>query len=189
MKITQLENGLIAIDTPYNKEFIAKIKGVGAKWNPIQKVWEADARTIETVRDIMRDVYGQDDMPQEMVDIRIKVGEEDIWEQTGPVVIFGRTIATARGRDTGARVGDGVVLESGNVTSGGSMKNWRTIIKAGSVVTVYDVPKQAVEKGLGWADWYGTYEVMEKTDPKAALLAEKAALMERLAEIERLLAE
>jgi len=189
MKITQLENGLIAIDTPYNKEFIARIKGVGAKWNPTRRVWEADARTIETVRDIMRDVYGQDDMPQELVDVKVKVGDQDIYEDKGAVVIFGRTIATAWGRDTGARVGDGVVLESGKVTSGGSMKNWRTIIKAGSVLTVYDVPKQAVEKGLGWVDWYGTYEVVGKDDPKAALLAEKAALMERLAEIERLLAE
>jgi len=187
MKITQRENGTIAISTPYSQEFVARIKEVGGKWNSGSKCWEADARAIETVRAIMRDVYGQDDMPQEMVDVRITVGDDDIEEYTDAVTIFGKAIASARGRDSGARVGDGVVLESGSVKSGGSMKNWKTIIAAGSVLTVYDVPKQAVENGMGWVDWYGSYEIIAQADPKATLRAEKEALLQRLAEIERLL--
>ena len=54
---------------------------------------------------------------------------------------------------------------------------------------IYDVPKLAVEEGIDWDDRIGTFEVVEKEDPHAALRAEKEALLARLAEINRLLGE
>jgi len=189
MKITNLRNGNIAIESPYNSEFVAKIKKAGGKWNAGNKTWETDERNLETVRSIMREVYGQDDLPQELVTVKVTIGDKSINEWTAPVVIFGRSIASARGRDSGARVGDGVSFEAGGCDSGGSMKNWYTVVSAGSVFTVYDVPKLAVEQKLGWKDEYGTFEVIEADDPLAALKAEKEALLKRLAEIEELLSE
>jgi hypothetical protein len=189
MKITNLDNGKIAIETPYNPEFVSRIKKAGGKWNPSNKTWETDERSIDAVRAIMREVYGQDDMPQELVNVRITIGPDEVSEHTGPIVIFGRTIASACGRDSGARIGDGVCFEAGGATSGGSMKNWYTVLRKNSVFTVYDVPRKAVEEKLGWSDSYGTFEILENTDPKVALKAEKEALLKRLAEIEALLAE
>jgi hypothetical protein len=84
-------------------------------------------------------------------------------------------------------VGEGVCFEKGGCDSGGSMKNWYTIVSAESVFTIYDVPKLAVEQKLGWKDDFGTFEVVESGDPLAALRAEKEALLERLAEIEEIL--
>lgn len=54
MKITNLGNGRIAIDSPYNPDFVRRIKKAGGKWDPANKVWETDERSIETVREIMR---------------------------------------------------------------------------------------------------------------------------------------
>lgn len=187
MKITNLGNGKIAVETPYNPEFVRRIKKAGGKWNAGKKTWECDERSIESVRAIMREVYGMDDLPQELVTVKVTVGGKAISEDTGPIVMFGRTIASAFGRDSGAKVGEGVVFESGTCRSGGSMKNWYTVIEAGSVFYIYDVPRRAVEERLGWIDSYGTFEIVEPADPLAALKAEKEALLKRLAEIEEIL--
>lgn len=161
MKITPIENGRIAVDTPYNPEFIRRIKQAGGRWDASRRVWICDARDTDMVREIMRDVYGRDDMPQEVVSVRVTVGEEQITAWRGPVVLFGRTIASAFGRDSGARVGDGVAFSAGGATSGGTMKHWYTVIRPGSVFVVHDVPRAAVEQKLGWDDDYGTYEIIE----------------------------
>jgi len=189
MKITNIGNGKIAIETPYNPNFVSKIKKAGGKWNPGNKTWETDERSIEAVRAIMREVYGQDDLPQELVNVKVTIGQQSISQHTGPIVLFGRAIASAWGRDSGARVGEGVCFESGSATSGGSAKNWYTIIKENSVFTVYDIPKKAVEEKLGWSDDYGTFEIVENSDPLAALKAEKEALLKRLTEIDAILSE
>ncbi len=189
MKITNLGNGKLAVDTPYNPNFVSKIKKAGGRWNPGNRTWEIDERSINTVRAIMREVYGQDDLPQELVTVKVTIGDKNLEEWRAPVVLFGRTIASARGRDSGARPGEGVCFEKGGCDSGGSMKNWYTIVRAGSEITIYDVPRLAVEQKIGWKDEYGTFEVIENGDPLAALRAEKEALLKRLAEIEELLNE
>ena len=65
----------------------------------------------------------------------------------------------------------------------------RPIVLPGSEIMIYDVPKLAVEERIDWDDRIGTFEVVEKEDPHAALRAEKEALLARLAEINRLLGE
>jgi hypothetical protein len=189
MKITNLENGNISIVTPYNKEFVDRIKKLGGRWNAGDKAWEIDERSIEAVRKVMREVYGQDDRPQELVDVRVTIGKFPLYEDCGPVTLFGKIIASAFGRDSGARVGEGVAILSGGIESGGSRKNWKTVVLPGSEIMIYDVPKLAVEERIDWDDQIGTFEVIEKEDPHAALRAEKEALLARLAEINRLLGE
>src|SRR5690606_6629784 len=151
--------------------FVKRIKKAGGKWNASNKTWEVDERSIDTVRSIMREVYGQDDRPQETVTVKVTVGKYCIAQDKGPVVLFGRTIASARGRDSGAKIGDGVSFEKGGCRSGGSVKNWDTRIEEGSVFTIFDVPRMAVEQKIGWDEDYGTFEVIENGDPLAALKA------------------
>lgn len=63
--------------------------------------------------------------------------------------LFGKTIASAYGRDSGAKLGKDAVLIKGNACSGGSVKNWRTIIVAESVILLNNVPRQMYEKKKG----------------------------------------
>ena len=48
-----------------------KLRKPGGKWNASKKTWNIDERTIDTVRAIMREVYGQDDTPQETVTVKV----------------------------------------------------------------------------------------------------------------------
>lgn len=48
-------NGKVEIYTPYNKEFVQKIKGIGeARWNG--KCWIINEENLDVARKIMRDV-------------------------------------------------------------------------------------------------------------------------------------
>ncbi len=138
----------------------------------------------------MRKVYGQDDSPQILVDVRVTFAKEQEKTQQG-ITLFGRIIASARSRDGGAELGEDVILESGKITSGGSRQYWTTIIRRGTTLMLYDVAQAAVESRLGWKDEMGSFEVIEheppQESPRQALEEERAALEKRLAEIDTLL--
>lgn len=183
------ENGMAKIFTPYNAEFVAKVKQVGGrKWNAAERCWEVPESEVDTVRGYMMDIFGETDLPTEGEKVTVKVtfnSEES--KRCGSITLFGKTLARAWGRDTGARVGDDVTLISGVVTSGGSMKNWTTEIREGTVLKVRNVPRAALEQD---SDLDVTVEVMETAGiDRAALMEEKEKLLARLAEIENLLAE
>lgn len=168
--------------TPYNPQFVKEVKRIGgARWMSIDKCWRVPADAVDAVREIMMDVYGESDLPcAEKVTVEIELEEGEL-EYRGPIVIFGKVIASAFGRDSGAKVGEDVVFVKGEPTSGGSMKNWTTVIPGGSVIRIRNVPVTALN------DDY-PYDVIDdvKID-RAALEAERERLLKRLAEIEELL--
>ncbi len=190
MKIIEREDGKIAIDSPYNPNFVSKIKVMGGRWDSERRVWVTDARNIEAVRTIMREAYGRDDSPEiDLVTVKITV-TGTIYAGRGPVMLFGRAIASATGRDSGARVGDKVAFIEGAPRSGGSVKNWSTEVRPGAVILIHDVPRQAVEDRLNWRDEYGAFEIIEAKAPdRTALMEERARLLARVAEIEKQLAK
>ena len=186
-------NGKIKITSPYNPEYTAKIKAAGAKWDAAAKAWTMDARAIETARKILSEVYGEDDRGGDKVTVRVTVGEKDVKEIYGPITVLGRIVAQARSRDGGAKVGDGVVFTSGSPESGGSRNNPATIIPAGTVFEMYDVPAALLEAAEIPADYYSkaplyTIEAVgEKAPDIEALKLERERLMARIAEIDEIL--
>ena len=109
-------------------------------------------------------------------------------------------MARAYGRDSGAKIGEGVVFLEGGASSGGSVKNWYTTIKKGSVFEVRDVPRAKAEAFL--EDDSGrigddadpqtkklsiqgraieVVEIIEEPSQEEALKKEKAAIEERIA--------
>ena len=182
-------NGKISIDSPYNPDFVKRIKVAGGKWNPDTKQWTMDARSIETAREILREIYGEDDRGGDKVTVRVTIGKEDYNTACGPAVILGRVIARAQGRDTGAKVGDGVSFVKGAPTSGGSMKYWKTVLPAGSIFEIYDVPAVAVETALASQnEAMYTVEAVDMNAPDIeALKAERERLAARIAEIDAII--
>jgi hypothetical protein len=119
-----------------------------------------------------------------LVDIWVTVNED--WEERrGGLFLFGRQVARAFGRDSGARLGDGIVLKRGSVNSSGSMKNWKTKITDGTIFIMTDVPKAAVENN-GVPEEL-TVEIIGQNIDREALEAERAKLIARIAEIDALL--
>lgn len=184
MKI-EIKNNSAYVFTPYNPLFVRKIKSIGgAMWDGYEKCWKIPSSAVDTVREIMIDVYGESDLPDDVEKVNIRVNFPDgAAEFRSPVVVFGRVIASAYGRDSGAKVGDGVVFIKGEPDSGGSVKNWKTVIPDGSIVEIHNIPVTALN------DSYDYEIVEEKKIDKAALMAEKEKLLNRIAEIDKILTE
>lgn len=189
-RIENTENGKIAIYTPYDKKFVQTIKRIGsARWNG--DAWTVPEDYIDDVRDIMKDIYGRDDQDAgETVDCEIEFSRE-IYEDKAAVTMFGKTLSRAWGRDSGAKVGDDVILLEGNIGSGGSRANWDSRVYEGAKFIVKSIPKARFEKEKDeYCEKYGDdvkiTVVSEKVD-KDALLEEKAKLEKRIQEIEKLI--
>lgn len=142
----KVNDGNCKIYTPYNKDFIAKLKLLGGRWDAPGSCWTISQRCIEEVRSAMREVYGRDDSPVADTADVLFTFEETVSANRASLVLLGRTIASAYGRDSGVRVGDGVMFLQGKPKSGGSVKNWETIVPSGCVVKVFDVPKSLIER-------------------------------------------
>lgn len=146
IQITQSGTDLL-VRTPHaNVNFNKRIKDMGGRWE--SPAWRVDARNAALVRAALKRSYGGDGEGEpDTVSLQCHV-EKDAWH--GPVEVAGRVIARAFGRDSGAKLGEGVVRLSGTVKSGGSMKNWETIVDA--VVVIHDCPRKVAEKAM--ADGY-----------------------------------
>ena len=194
MKI-KISEGKANIFTPYNAEFVKRIKSIGgAKWNGAEKCWKIPAEAVDAARDIMMDVYGETDIPDGSEKLKLRITAlVDIEELRAPVSYFGKNLASASGRDSGARVGDGVILESGTITSSGSMKNWTSMIRKDAVMILTDVPETLYQRDKNattqWGDTLFSVEVLKNSVDKEKLESEKAALLARIAEIDRILAQ
>ena len=54
------KNGFVSLKTPYNPEYILRIKELGAKWDPLYKVWKIPETLVDEAFAIIKEVYGKD---------------------------------------------------------------------------------------------------------------------------------
>ena len=86
-------------------------------------------------------------------------------EHLAPVTAGGLVIASARGRDTGAKVGEGVYMLEGDIDSTGSVKHWNTWVDEGSVFQVEMTEEQARRAATeGWEVETMTTETSKKDE-------------------------
>ena len=185
MITTTKKEGKIYLQTPYNAEFVKRIKAAGGRWT--MDCWVVSDRAEEIVEKIMMEIFGENGKTAvETVNVRVTVkpGYCLTGYQSG-ASLFGRPVAKAWGRDSGAKVCDGVCFEKGAPTSGGSVKNWKTLIDEGTVFLMYDVPRAIVEREIGTPSLEDVeVEIIKTGISREALEAEKSQLLARLAEIE-----
>ena len=142
------ENGDLAyIYTPYNPRFVAAVKKIsGARWVPKEKAWCVGIQSLDHVREIMYDIYGETDLEQaEMKTLKIRILKK-AETLRGPVTLAGRVLARAFNRDSGAIIGEDCELNKGEIRSGGSIINWTTVIEEGSVIFMRNVPENLIGK-------------------------------------------
>ena len=190
IKVT-IKDGRASIYTPFNRDFVAAIKTNigGRKWDSDERCWTVPEEALPQVRQIMMDIYGETDLPDAGGSVTVKVTFKEEWyERCNDVIIFKKVIASARGRDSGARSGDDVTFLEGKPTSGGSMKNWKSVVPAGCVVLLRHVPKAVWEQDKD-SEYYTAEIVDEGKDVRRKELEEeKARLLARIAEIDKELA-
>lgn len=175
--------------TPYNKDFVSRIKLMGGKWQAGQKAWAVPADMIDSVRDLMTDVYGRDDRPVKTVTVQVTALEQISGDYRQGITLFGKDICHAWGRDSGATVESDVSFLKGKPDSSGSRNNWFTYIEKDSVFIIRNVPEAALKFDTGFGDRIEWHVVKNGANEKDKLLAEKEQLEKRLAEINNRLAE
>ena len=129
----------LAVYFPFDEDAKNRIKNLGGKWNGVERCWKVPAALESEVREVLNDTFGTDgSQPVKMLTLRV-TALNDVEIYTDPVTCCGKVLARAYGRDSGAKVGDDVALISGTITSGGSRKNWKSIVRNGAVFKLLNV--------------------------------------------------
>lgn len=197
---TEIIGKSFVVEADYNEMFRTAARKLGGKYG--REGWVFDARDEERVRAELLRCYGDNGAGiTDYVDVRVSLPSGTAGENvrkymggyTSSLTLFGRPVARAYGRDSGAEIGSGVVVESGDFDSGGSAKNWNTRALENTTFLMRDVAQQAyleiAEQVKNEADCEIQIELLTKVvDAKDALIAEREQLLRRLAEIEAELA-
>ena len=189
MKIEIVDNKAY-LTPPYNPDFVRAIKSIGgARWVGARKAGRIPAEAVDEAREIMRDIYGEDDFGGEKVTARLSVTTDITSDYRKPIVVFGRSVISAISRDGGCIIGDGVsiVCDGEQPSSGGSAKNYYAQVPEGAKITLYNIPKSAINDDLP----RGIELVSVETNQinRAALVEERERLMARIAAIDEALKE
>lgn len=181
------------ISSPFNPEFVKKIHSIGsAKWHAATKEWQVPVESLEDAKQVLRDVYGTDGSENSepkvtvklTIDDNVDLGDIQSIDNELVMTLFGREIMSARGRDSGVKVADGVTVK-GKYKSGGSMKYPTIEFGKGTEIIVYNVPESLAKKAKVK---HATVEIVsEPKIDRQALLDEKERLLKRIAEIDKLL--
>lgn len=174
--------------TPYNPEFVKRIKKFSdARWNSGEKCWTIDESNLDAARVIMKEIYGYaDNEINEKVTLKIHV-KESVSKKHGDVILFGKILSHATGRDSGARSGSDVAYIHGSAYSGGSVKNWESVVSEDSEILLHNVNKNLYEEYLENPQEEYEIEVVTDSIDSAALKQEKELLLKRIKEIDHLL--
>lgn len=178
----------IAVQAPYHATFVARARDLGGKWRAPS--WVFDVRDENRIRELCRECYGTDGLTADLCTLRIEWKQSSVVDKAG-FVAAGRPVARAFGRDSGAKLDDGVVMLAGGFGSGGSVKNWVTTVDEGTVVLVRDFPRAEAERLVAEQPASRRVYAIEAEAPvvdREALSAERERLLARLAEIDQLLA-
>ena len=90
--------------TPYNMDFVKRIKKFSdARWDNRKKCWTINKENLDAARTVMREIYGYSDVDvNEKVTVRIHV-KEYMCEEQADVMLFGKVLSHAYGRDSGGK--------------------------------------------------------------------------------------
>jgi hypothetical protein len=140
----------IVVYSPYHPDFAPRAKLLGGKFAKSQSgpYWHFDPRDEARVRDLCREIYGTDgsDPAGDLVTIRATLNY--LYRDDPALYIAGRQVARVLGRDSGARLAEGVVLVSGRLSSGGSARYYHLTAQRGTVIEIRDLPRAAVEREI-----------------------------------------
>lgn len=139
---TEKAGDKIATTSPYNEQFVKKARGLRGTF--MSGKWVFNESVEEHVIKAMLDCYSVTGLhPYEVCTITVKNYNESC--KCSGVELFGRPIAKAWGRDSGAKAQEDIFLLDGRFLSDGSMKNWYTTIK-NATFEIHNFPVAALDR-------------------------------------------
>ncbi|SFQ18205.1 hypothetical protein [Tranquillimonas alkanivorans] len=175
----------IGIFSPYHEDFVDAAHKMGGRFHRSEGCWVFPGRHREQVANILQSVYGADPW-EPKCRVRLKAKEE-LRANKGPVVEGGMVLANARSRDSGARVGEGVHLLSGEIRSGGSAAHWLSLVTEDSEFEIDEFPVRLLDEAGEYHTEALEVRAVHDVDAMDELRAERARLVARIAEIDALL--
>lgn len=179
------------ISAPSDVDFSNEMKYHNCKFDMKTKEWVVDIDLLDIVRKKLYSLYGMDDFTNDFVNVWVTIPEHKHLEAVcRPVKMFGKVIAAATSKNSGAFWGKDIVNMSSECESWGSVKNWETLVLRGKF-KIKNVSKSRVleEKEIYEDDGF-IIEILESSKVnKKVLLEERARLIERINEIDKTLQE
>lgn len=142
LKTTEL--GVYAY-TPFSSDFVKAARNLKGKWDYQKSAWLFSKSHYSNVKELLQRLFSvSGEEPYETVIIRIP----DLTmtsDYCDDISLFGYCLCYAKGRDSGAALGDNVYLISGEIHSGGSSKNWKTICN-NATFEIHNFPVAALDR-------------------------------------------
>ena len=141
VRVERSDDGSVVLVAPYHPDLPSRAKALGGRWTG--SAWRFDGRDEGRVRELARSVYGTDgtDSP-ELVTLRVTLTEREAVLQE--LWLAGRLVARRPGRDVPVRLGDGVIIVSGEFPRRAGSARYPELGGVGVVLEVRDVPRPAV---------------------------------------------
>lgn len=159
------ENGKLKVRCDFNREWIKKAKETQGHWeNPY---WVFPEENEEIVRNILKDVFGEDDTPGEKVTVDLDL---DQYRYGNNLMIASILIASRPAREAAVKLSENaLVLKGGFEARGGSTRTPRVTHEEGTVVRVKELPVLLYEKikdlpGVSLVEASETETVKEKVN-------------------------
>lgn len=141
----------------YNAWLVSRCKELGGTWDAKAKCWIFNG-LVEDEVDELDYLYNS-----ELVGVEL-IAKKTIESCRSAIYFLGYRLAAANSRDYGAKIESDVAFISGNITSGGSYKNWDTIIEKDTVIRLH-VPSKLLESEVGTV---GNFDYKILNIPKTA---------------------
>ncbi len=172
-----VNDSYIKVVSPYNKDFVAKARRTGGRWNADQKAWIFDARDENRVRRLLADVYGTDGHDAgETVTVRIDASK---FYNNQEIIVGGVTIVKRHRRDEEPRLAENAVIVEGSFDWRGGSQKYPLLDDNDAIIEVRDIPRTVAE--------HDGLDIVESTIDREALAAERDRLTRRIKEIDALL--
>ena len=111
----------------YHPVFIEQAKALQGRWEPSTLSWHFTSKLMESLSELLWGLFHVDGLtPYPVCQLRVYEFSQQSFQEA--CMLFGRPVARAYGRDSGAYLQPDIYKFGGSVRSGGSSKNWRTII-------------------------------------------------------------
>lgn len=70
----RIDGASLVVAAPYVREAVPELRALGGRWEPSSKTWRVPTRYEERLRALLREHYGTDGSPVELVAVRVRLG-------------------------------------------------------------------------------------------------------------------
>lgn len=121
------EKGIVTLVSSFNTLLADRCRELGGKWDREVNAWLFPAFVADEIEEL-DELFNSFPIAVEII------AKNDVFGERSPIHLFGVELCRAYSRDSGACIQEGVALITGEVTSCGSSKYWKTVIRAGSTL-------------------------------------------------------